>query len=90
MVATSNTCTSTNQIAAIQCVREASKVIAETSTKDFVAISRDLLGILAQQSIPAEVHRAVWLRVARSAQIASLLPDRLHFHASTACQRCCL
>ena len=56
MVATSNTCTSTNQIAAIQCVREASKVIAETSTKDFVAISRDLLGILAQQSIPAEVH----------------------------------
>lgn len=56
VVATSNACSSTNQIAAIQCIKEASKVIAETSAKDFVAISRDLLGILAQESVPAKVR----------------------------------
>ena len=76
VVATGNACSSTNQIAAIQCIREASKVIAETSTKDFVAISKDLLGILAQQSVPSEVHHVAWLGVVSgSAQSCRLLTD---------------
>ena len=58
VVATSNKCSSTNQIAAIHCIREVSKIIAQTSTKEFVAISRDLVEILAQQSLPAEVHHS--------------------------------
>ena len=68
VVATSNTCSSTNQVAAIQCIREASKIIAVTSTKFFVVISRDLLGILAQQSVATEVHNVPWLRASRSVQ----------------------
>ena len=94
-VATSNACSPTNQIAAIECIREASKVIAETSTKDFVAISRDLLGILAQQSVPAEVCTYTmwhgleeWQGVLRAAVFSLTL--RLHKHAFAPCRRWCL